>query len=258
MIQWVANIILAIVQGLSEWFPISSSGHLVLFSYLLGVESYIQLDVALHFGTLMAVFVYFGKDISDILEDILKGRWKSQNAKMGFLLVLSAIPAALMGVFFKKYIESAFNSMLIVSIGFGITSMFLFISSLNLRKKKEDISYKDSFLIGLAQAFAILPGVSRSGSTIGSGLLLGLEEKTAVRFSFLMSIPVIFGAGILELGSNQLSPDFILPTLIAFAIGLATIHLLLKIIVNSKKNLRWFAIYCLLLAIGIMIYLALN
>src|SRR3989344_890255 len=152
--EFISSLILAVIQGATEWLPISSSGHLVLFEKILGFKSGgIQFDVALHFGTLMAVFVYFGKDIVDIIEQILKGNWKSKEAKLGFLL---------------------------------------FIASLDFKNKKKEVGFLDSVLIGFGQAVSILPGVSRSGATISTGLLRGLDEKTAVKFSFLMSIPVIF------------------------------------------------------------------
>lgn len=252
----LSMLILAVIQGISEWFPISSSGHLVLFSRILGFDNSVAFDVALHFGTLMAVFVYFGKDIVDIIEAWFKRQWKSEKAQLGLMITVATIPAAVLGFVFKKYFESAFSSLGIVAICFAITGVFLIISSLDFRKsERKNISYKDSWLIGFAQAVAIFPGISRSGATISTGLLRGLDARSAMRFSFLMSVPAIFGASILEIGSQKLPPSYIWPTLLAFVVGLASIHILLKIISNSKKNLRWFALYVLLLAIAIGIYL---
>lgn len=255
MSDLLASLIIAVVQGIAEWFPISSSGHLVLFSYLLDYKGSLQFDVALHFGTLMAVFVYFGKDIVDIIEALLKGRWASQEARMGLLLIVASIPAAIIGFFFERFIEQAFSSLGVVALGFGITALLLFIASLDFNGESRKIGYWQALVIGVSQAFAILPGISRSGSTISAGLLLGLDEKSAVKFSFLMSIPVVFGAGIVTIGNERLSPDLIWATFAAFIAGLATIHLLLKIIIHSKKNLRWFGAYALLLALGLGIYL---
>jgi undecaprenyl-diphosphatase len=254
METFIAGIILAIIQGISEWFPISSSGHLVLFSRILGFENSVAFDVTLHFGTLMAVFVYFGKDIVDILEDWLKGKWKSENARLGYFLIVSAIPAAIIGYVFKSYFESAFSSLGIVALGFAITGLVLILASFDYKAKRE-MSFKESLIIGCAQAVAIFPGISRSGSTISAGLLRGIDRAKAVRFSFMMSIPVIFGASILELGSQRLPSSYILPTFVSFIVGIGTIHLLLKILVNSKKNLRWFALYVLVLAASLGIYL---
>jgi undecaprenyl-diphosphatase len=256
MDNFISAIILAIVQGLTEWLPVSSSGHLVLFQEIINYHPGLLFDVAVHFGTLMAVFVYFGKDIVDIIEAMLKGKWKSENGKLGLLLILATIPAAIIGILFKDLFEAAFSSLVVVAWGFGITALLLMISSLDFNfNRKKTPSWKDALWIGLAQALAILPGISRSGSTISSGLLRGLNEKSAMKFSFLMSIPVIFGAGIVEIGNQRLSPDLIWATLIAFIIGLATIHLLLKFIAKDKKNLRWFALYLILMAISIGIYL---
>jgi len=248
-------LILAIVQGLTEWLPVSSSGHLVLFQEILNYSPGLAFDVALHFGTLMAVFVYFGKDIMDIIECFLKRDFKSENGKLGVLLIISTVPAAFIGYFFNDFFESAFSSLIIATMGFGITGLVLLIASLDFNKNvKENPTYKDSILIGCAQAFAILPGVSRSGSTISAGLLLGLSEKSAMKFSFLMSIPVIFGAGALEIGNKTLPHELLWATLVAFAVGLATIHILLKFVSKSKKNLRWFAYYALTLFVALIIY----
>ncbi len=255
MDAFISALLLAVIQGITEWFPVSSSGHLVVFSYLLGYPNTVLFDVAVHFGTLMAVFVYFGKDIVDILEDLLRGRWKSPRARMGFLLILASVPGAVIGYLFKGLIEAAFSSLLIVALGFAITGVTLLIGSLDLVARKKTISRMDAFLIGCAQAVAILPGVSRSGSTISTGLLRGLNEKEAVRFSFLMAIPIIFGAGILEIGNQTLPSSFIWATLVAFIVGLATIHVLLKFVLRTKKNLRWFGIYALVLAATILAYL---
>jgi undecaprenyl-diphosphatase len=259
MEQFISSVILAIIQGISEWFPISSSGHLVLFSKILGFSNSVSFDVALHFGTLMAVFVYFGKEIIDIIESMLKRNWNSPNGRLGLLLIIATIPAAVIGFIFKKIFESSFNSLLIVAIGFGITSLILFIASIDFRKNKKKLpSYKDSWLIGIAQAIAIFPGISRSGSTISTGTLLGLDNKSAMKFSFLLSIPAIFGASILELGNQPLPSSFVIPTIVSFIFGILSIHFLLKIVSNSKKNFIWFGIYTLLLCILILIYLLLR
>jgi len=255
----ISALILALVQGLTEWLPVSSSGHLVLFQQLINYQPGLLFDVAVHFGTLMAVFVYFGKDIIDIIEAILKGKWKTDKAKLGFLIILATIPAAVIGLLFKKLFEEAFSSLAVVAWGFAITSLLLMISSLDFNfNRKKSPSWIDALCIGLAQALSILPGVSRSGSTISSGLLRGLDEKSAMRFSFLMSIPVVFGAGIVEIGNQRLSPDLIWATLLAFFVGLATIHLLLKFVAKNKKNLRWFALYLILLAIALGLWIVLT
>jgi undecaprenyl-diphosphatase len=171
---------------------------------------------------------------------------------------VASIPAALIGFAFKNYFENAFSSLIVVAFGFAITSMVLFIASLDfnkLKKKKEELGWLGAIGIGCAQAIAIFPGISRSGSTIAAGLFAGLTGKDAVKFSFLLSIPAIFGASILEIGNNKLPPEMFWATLVAFVVGLLTVHLMLKFIATSRKNLRWFAVYCLLLALGLAAYL---
>ncbi len=256
MNEFASSLILAVIQGITEWLPVSSSGHLVLFQYILDHEGGLVFDVALHFGTLMAVFVYFGRDITDILEALLKGRFNTQEGKLGILILVSSIPAAIIGFLFQDLFEAAFKSLSIVALGFAITGIFMFISSIDFKERNsKNPTLKDSILIGCAQAVSIVPGISRSGSTLGTGLLLGLDRKTALKFSFLMSIPVIFGANILVIGNRKLSPDLLWATLVSFIVGIITIHLLLKIVLNSKKNLRWFGVYALLLALLLTLYL---
>jgi len=253
----IGALVVAIVQGLTEWLPISSSGHLVLFSKLIGYSGGMLFDVALHFGTLMAVFVYFGSDIVDIVKDLLSGKWNSENGRLGLMVLVATIPAVIVGFLFKDVFESVFSSLWITALGFGVSGLFLFIGSIDLKNKK-GFGYGKSLLVGCAQVFALFPGISRSGSTISSGLLLGLDEKAAMKFSFLMSVPVIFGANILTIGNNTLPPTLIWATLVSFVVGLATIHLLYKYILTTRKNLRWFAIYALILAIGSGIYFAVS
>jgi len=246
--ELLTSLVIAVVQGLTEWLPVSSSGHLILFESLLSFEGGLMFDVALHFGTLMAVFVYFGGDIVDIVREVLSGRWRSGNGRLGILVVVATVPAALFGYFFKGIFEMAFGSLGIVALGFAVTGIFLMISSIG-GKGVRKLSYVGALLIGLAQIFALFPGISRSGATIGAGLLLGLREKEALKFSFLMSIPIIFGANILTIGNQTLPPILIWATLVSFFVGLLTIHLLYKKILVRRENLRWFGVYALILAL---------
>ncbi len=253
--ELIASLIVAIVQGFSEWLPISSSGHMVLIERILDFSGGFKFNVALHFGTLMAVFVYFGEDIIEIIRAIFSGNWKSQNGKLGLLIIVATIPAALAGFFLRPLVESAFSSLLVVAIGFAITSIILFIASLSRKRKEAKIGIKESIIVGLAQAFALFPGISRSGSTISTGFLLGLEEKEAIKFSFLMSIPVVFGANILVIGNHPLDKSFLLPTLVSFAVGLFTISLLYGKTIMQRKNVIWYGLYTLLLALALGLWL---
>lgn len=253
---FVSALILAIVQGITEWLPVSSSGHLVIFERILNYKGGIMFDVALHFGSLMAVFVYFGRDIVDILRDVLRFDFKSENGKLGLLIIVASIPAGVIGYLFEKQFEQAFLSLTLVALGFAITGVFLFISSLEVGKKgKKQLGYYEAFVVGCAQAVAIFPGISRSGSTLASGVLFGLSPKAAGKFSFLMAIPAIFGASLVTIGNNKLPTELIWATIVAFAVSLAVMHFLFKIVLNSRKNLRWFALYVLILAAAIGIYI---
>ena len=254
----VAAMILAVVQGITEWFPISSSGHLILVSYLLGVENTLSFDLALHFGTLMAVFVYFGKEITDIMRDMLMLRFKSENGKMGILLIIATIPAGLVGFLAKDFFEQSVNNLVLLTFGLGITGVLLIISSLPSNVKSKEITPKIAFLIGLAQIGALFRGISRSGSTMCAGVLLGLDQRKAAKFSFLMSIPIIFGANILSLGNNTLPTSYLFPALISFVVGLGTIHLLLRFVLTKRANLKWFGIYALIVALSLGTYLFLG
>ena len=255
MQELISAILIAIVQGLTEWIPVSSSGHLVVVERLLNYEGGLFFNVALHFGTLMAVFVYFGREITEILGAILKGRWKSDNSRLGFLILVATIPAAVVGFSFQNAFESAFQSLAITALGFGVTGLFLVISSFNVSFGKKGFGWMKALGVGVAQIFALFPGVSRSGMTIGSGSLFGLKEKDAIKFSFLMSIPIIFGANIVAIGNESLPSELVWATLVSFAVGLGAIHVLYKYILTTRKNLRYFGAYALLLALVLGVFL---
>ena len=184
--ELVSSLILAVVQGISEWFPISSDGHLVLFERILDYRGGLFFDVALHLGTLLAVVIYFSKDVVKIIREIFSGRIKSSEGKLGLLIALATVPAALVGYFFRNVFELAFSSLGVAALGFAVSGIFLIIASLKKRRDKK-LGYLESLMIGVAQIFALFPGLSRSGSTIGMGMLLGLKEKEAIKFSFLIS-----------------------------------------------------------------------
>ena len=256
MSDLISALILAIVQGITEWFPISSSGHLVLFESILGYRGGLLFEVALHFGTLMAVFVYFGRDITDIVRDVLSLRFNTEHGKIGLLLVVASIPAAVVGFFARDFFDSVLSNLGVVAFGFAITGLFLFIASVDFNGRKKGVfGFGKAFLVGIAQAMAIVPGISRSGATISSGVLLGLSEKGAMKFAFLMSIPIIFGANILTIGNQTLPSNLIGATLVSFAVGLLTIHLTFKYLLIKRKNFRWFGAYALLLALVIGVWI---
>ena len=256
MNAFFAQIILAVVQGIAEWFPISSSSHLVLISELLGYANTLQFDVAVHFGTLMAVFIYFRREILDIARDVLRLRFNTIHGRFGVYLVIATIPAAVAGFLLKSFIETTLGNFSLIAVGLGITGIVLLIGSTSSGKRKfEQLNVWDAVLIGLAQIASLFRGISRSGSTISAGLLRGLDEKTAVTFSFLMSIPIVLGANILELGGASLPREFLLPMLVSFIVGLGTIHVFIRFVLTSRKNLRWFGIYVLIVAACLELWL---
>lgn len=255
MNELIAVLILAIVQGVTEWLPVSSQGHLVIAEYLLGYSGGLLLEVTLHFGTLMAVFVYFGREITEMLEDILRLKWKTEKARFFWLVILATIPGVIFGFLIRDYFEQIFSGFVILALSFAITGATLMIASFQLTSRKE-LNWKIALVIGCAQAIAIVPAISRSGATIAAALLLGLKEKDALKFSFIMSIPIIIGANVLTLGfgSEPLPQVFLWATLFCFVVALGAIHILYKYVLTSRKNLRWFAAYCFALAVVIMLF----
>lgn len=257
MNDFLSQLILALIQGVTEWFPISSSGHLVLASSLLGYENTLAFDLALHFGTLMAVFVYFGKDISDMARDFLLGRFTTGPGRTGIFLLIATVPAGLVGFFFRDFFEHNVNNLHFLAWGFAITGVLLLIAGFAHSLKKRPLTARMAFFIGCAQVASLFRGISRSGSTICAGVLLGLDQRAAARFSFLMSIPIIIGANMLSFGNQSLPPSYFFFSLISFVVGLASIHFLLKVVLVSRANLRWFGLYALLLAFLLFLFLVL-
>ncbi len=248
----LSAIIIAIVQGLTEWLPISSSGHILLLEKLLGYSGGLDFEVALHFGTLMAVFLYFRKEIMDISRDFFSLKWGTDNGRMGLLLALGTVPAAVVGFLVNDYFDTILSDFILLGMGFLVTGVLLLIVGFTHGSGKGKLNWKKSLIIGSAQAVAILPSVSRSGATIASGVLLGLDEKKAMKFSFLLSIPAILGASVLEWGNNPFPPYFIIPIFVSFLTGLGTIHLCFKYLLTKRENFRWFGVYCIILAIIIL------
>lgn len=253
-------LILAVVQGIAEWLPISSSAHLVLVSKLLGFDNSILFDLALHFGTLMAVFVYFGKDIVDIVRDLLRFRFSTPPGRLGMLLAIATLPAVIVGYLLRNFVAGTVDNLGLLALGLGITSAVVFIGSLRVSRQRSlvQLSVWGALLVGCAQVFSLFRGISRSGSTITTGLLLGLHEKEAVKFSFLLSIPIVFGANIATIGNQLLPTELLWATLVAFGVGLCGIHFSFTRILNNRKNLRWIALYVAVLAIGVGVYSVLG
>ncbi len=246
--------ILWLVQGITEWLPISSSGHLVIVQTALNMDptKNVLFDVIVHLGTLLAVCVYFSKELGRIIISMLsrKANRDPQMEKLrtlGFLLLLGTIPAGLAGVFLESSIENLFTGR-VVALGL-VANGFLLLGYVKFGSNgtRKDARLVDAIIIGLFQAFAIIPGISRSGSTIGSGMLRGLERETAAVFAFLLAVPTLVGAvafGALTLPDTNLDLVSALTGLVvSFAVGLMSIPYLFKII---KKGKFWvFGVYCI-------------
>lgn len=250
-----STFIISLIQGILEWFPVSSSGHISLIEIMLGIQSGIDLEVALHFGTLMAVFVYFRKDIVNILRDLLHSKWNTSNAKIGILVFIGSIPAAFFGFFLRNYFQM-FSILPILGLGWIVTSISLFIGSFSITNlnSSSKLSYSKALIIGFVQVLALIPGVSRSGMTLSSGLFFGLNEKEALKFSYLLSIPAIIGANIVTFGNRTIPFDLLLPTVLCFFVGIIFINFSFNYVLNKKKNLKWFGIYTLILGLTCLYY----
>ena len=254
-------ILLGILQGLTEFFPVSSSGHLAVMQQILGVRGPVLfMDVMLHTGTLIAVLIVFAKDIRLVLLSMFsKGGGDSPgSARLGWLAVLGTIPIGIAGIVFHKWIERSFEIIPLVGGMFLITGILLF--SVRKReggRREEELRVRDALWVGICQAVALLPGISRSGTTIGSGLLLGIERELAVRFSFLMAIPAIIGALALKLfdlpGQTQtigIGPVLV-GTAAAVLMGYVGLKWLIRLTISGK--LYYFAYY--LWALGLVVLL---
>lgn len=241
--EWYNALILGIIQGLTEFLPISSSGHLVVASHFMNVENTLGFDVAVHVGTLFSVLIYYRKRLLSFFKppfDAIKR------------LIVATIPAALVMLLFRNEIEKTF-SVSFVPIGFMVSAILLFVLDY-LRGDKEP-TYKSSLVAGLFQAFAVLPGISRSGSTIFGSRLLGVERTEAVDFSFLMSIPVIFGSGVVALFDQSVQIEVTscsIGLITSFAFGLLAIKLTVAAVKKAKT--KFFALYLALLSIGLTVY----
>jgi undecaprenyl-diphosphatase len=258
-------IIYGIIQGAGEFLPISSTAHLVLAPYFFGwKDPGLSFDVALHLGTLIAVVIFFFWDWVEIIK-IGIFRKQSDEGKYSknifWFLVVATIPGMIAGILFEQKAETSFRNPLLIAFTLAIVGFILYMADKKLKAKKDlnSIGWKDSIIIGLSQALSIIPGVSRSGSTITSGLFLGLDRKSAARFSFLLSTPIIFGAAALKLPhlfSGGINMNLVVAILVSALSGFLAIKYLLKFI--EKTSYKIFFWYRLALASVVLIFFFLN
>ena len=291
MTSIIQAIILGIIQGITEWLPISSSGHLVITKYLFNIQPDILFDVLLHYGSLIVILTVFYKDIAKIVysfipQSFFKRKYKTfkqhnyykQYQKLAYYIIIASVPTAMIGFYFHDLFEYLFSDIFAVSIALLVTGLILYSTKfktqypitrkytiINTKQNKTTKQHNynpyqnntlKSLTIGIAQGLAIIPGISRSGSTISTGLLLGLDKKKAATFSFLLAIPAIFGATLYEIHTAPtylFNTEYLIPILVGtiFSIitGFLSLKWLLKII--NKGHIHRFAYYCW--AVGIMI-----
>ncbi len=249
--NWIESLILGIIQGLTEFLPVSSSGHLELAKAIQGtsiaVKQSMLFTVVLHFATALSTIFIFQKDIKQIFSGLFQFRW-NEEFKFSIKILISMIPAVIIGIKYDDVIESFFNGkILLVGSMLLVTGLVLFLADRSKDTTKK-VSFLYSIIIGISQAIAILPGISRSGATIATSVILGIDRGRAARFSFLMVVPLIFGKIIKDLFSNEFSTTgldlnpMIIGFIAAFITGLFACKLMIALVKKSK--LIYFSIYC--------------
>ena len=236
-------VFLGIVQALTEWLPISSSGHLVLVQQLLGLSPPLIFDAMLHLGTLIVVILIFARDILRILRCFVRLDFKSEYGRLGLFLIVGSIPVGVFGLGFRRFFESLFYSLSAVAFAFIVTGFILFFTKRGMGGR--ELGLWDSILVGIAQGVAIAPGISRSGSTIGVGIMRGVKKEVAVKYSFLLSIPAILGAMVVEMTDLVWEIDLatiLVGTIVSMVVGFLSFKLLLNVI--NRGRLHQFAYYC--------------
>lgn len=251
--DWLQALVLGIIQGLTEYLPVSSSGHLAIGSALFGVqgEDNLTFTVMVHVATVLSTLVILWKEIDWIQKGLFKFEMNAET-KYFLNIVVSMIPVGIVGVFFKDYVEKIFGSgLLIVGCCLLLTAALLTFSYFAKPRQRENISMKDAFIIGLAQAAAVLPGLSRSGSTIATGILLGNKKEKLAQFSFLMVIPPILGEALLDVlkavkGEEAFGDIETLPLIVGFVAAFVSGCIACKWMINIVKRgkLVWFGVYC--------------
>lgn len=259
--SWLEALILGLVQGLTEFLPVSSSGHLELTKAMFGdsslPEESLMMTVVLHAATALSTIVIFRKDIAEILKGLLQFK-NNEQFQFSVKIVLSMIPAAAVGVLLEEEIEQFFGGqILLVGCMLIVTAGLLFLAD-KAKSTLNPVSYKNAFIIGISQAIAILPGISRSGATISTSVLLGVDRQKAARFSFLMVVPLILGKMAKDILSGDLANSqtetslLIIGFVAAFVAGLLACQWMIALV--KKSQLKYFSFYCLIVGIIAMIY----
>ncbi len=260
--------ILGLVQGATEFLPVSSSGHLIIFQTLFGLnQDNVLFDVILHIGTLLAVFIYFREEVIDLIVGCCKlirrlfsrrRRRIDQDEKLALLVIIASIPTGIIGLILNNYTDTLFSNITLVGFMLLITAAALFLSNRRNSgdKKLRDMTSADALVIGLFQGIAVMPGISRSGFTISGSLFRGLKRDWAFRFSFLLSVPAVLGALLLEakdaVGASIAVAPMAVGVVTSFVSGLLFLYLLNSIV--RKGKLSYFSVYCLIVGLGSILY----
>ncbi|MBR0111421.1 MAG: undecaprenyl-diphosphate phosphatase [Bacteroidales bacterium] len=257
--NWWQGILLGLVQGLTEFLPVSSSGHLAIGRELLGVGGGEDLvfEVAVHAATVLATIVVFRRQIGELLRGLFRFRYNTETDYI-LKICVSMIPVLIVGVFFKDKVEGLFGSLTVVGVALLVTALLLFLSDIASWPRGEKISFWQALVIGVGQALAVIPGLSRSGTTISTGLLCGVRRESVAQFSFLMVLVPILGEAFLDVvgGDVAASSVGLVPLALGFAAaflaGLFACRVMIALV--KKAKLRWFALYCALVGLAVLLF----
>lgn len=255
------SIILGIVQGLTEFLPVSSSGHLMLASEILGTDlsaaDDLTFSLTLHAATVLSTIVILWREVARLFKGVFSRTFNEEQSYV-LKIVISMIPVGIVGLLFKDYLEAAFSSVLVVGVMLLVTAVLLTFAYKAKPRQKDTISYRDAFIIGVAQACATMPGLSRSGSTIATGLLLGNKKESVAQFSFLMVLPPILGNALLDIIKGEFGGGVeLVPLMAGFVAAFVTGCLACKFMIEMVKRgkLIWFAAYCAVVgAVAVVTY----
>ncbi len=258
MKEFLQTVVISLVQGLTEFLPVSSSGHIVILKKIFNIETTnLFFETVLHLGTIFSILVFFRKKILNLIKDsffeIKEKKMEKKNLRFIILVLIGIIPAGMVGFIFNDMIEKVFENILFVGIFYLLLSFVLFMTKFSKPEERE-ISLKDSLIIGFSQIFALLPGISRSGLTISTGLYLGLKNEKSFDFSFFMAIPLILGAFFKELIEVKPSFDFNIITGIFFSFLSGYIALIFIYKRFKNRKLHIFSIYTFILGIFILLW----
>lgn len=250
--EMASAIILGIIQGITEWLPVSSSAHLALANHFLGLGASVEFQVALNLGTLISLIVYMRNEIWQICKGVLSCEKKSM--RLLYLIILAGIPTAIIGFAGKAFFEGMFSDVKLVSFALIITGILLLLTKF-VKRKEGKISEPSAIAQGIAQGFAVAPGISRSGSTISAALLLGVSPKEAAKFSFLIGLPAFLIASLIEIRqASPLNADFSIfavGIIISAVVGYLSIHALMRVLQEGKFH--YFSYYCI--ALGLIAFI---